>query len=91
MSYDPANDYKWIEVERGYAMYAPQLRLTLYVLKSKKGWVGVGKFKYDEDNNKFTIKSCERMEDAKHNLINNLVTGLCKCQYDLMASISKQE
>lgn len=93
MKYDSSKDYKWVEIKEdkldGYTMYVPEFRLHLYVLKSEKGFVGIGKFLYDEDNKKFNTKPFERMEDAKICLVNNLVTGLCNCQYKIMATICK--
>jgi hypothetical protein len=89
MTYDPDMDYKWIEVKDGYKMYVPELRLNLYVMNSAKGWVGIAKFLYDEENKQYNTKAYPNMETAQSKLVNNLVAGLCNCQLNIMASIAK--
>lgn len=78
----------WIEVEKGQSLEVKELGLNLYVLKAKRGWVGTGRFAYKKFNS-FNTKPFDNMEDAKQSLVNILVTGLCKCQFKLMATVSK--
>jgi len=79
---------EWVEVEEGQSMEVKELGLNLYVLKAKKGWVGTGRFA-NKKFNSFNTKPFDTMEEAKQFLINKLVTGLCKCQFELMATVSK--
>ncbi len=93
MEYDPSKDYTWVKGKcgklQGQSMYVPELRVHLFVLKTEKGWCGVAKFLYQEDNKTFNTKPLKLMKDAKSCLVNNLVTGLCKCQFKIMATIAE--
>lgn len=79
--------WKWVEIEQGYTVHIPELGLNMYLLKAKKGWVGTGSFTYNIGN-RYNTKPFKHMEDAKISLVNMLVTGLCKCQFELMAMVS---